>query len=372
MVFQFFIAVVIIIGTIVVYSQLSFISNKKVGFNKENLLIIDRAYGIEDNAKEAFKHDLLKNPDIQHLSMTTTIPGMEGWMGLIMRREDSPPEDMIHFRQLAGDINMFKTYQFEMADGEFFTKEHCCGKNFIVINESAARALGYDNPVGKKLIVPGESYGKVWSYEIIGVVKDFHFNNMKEKIENLVIYTPKKYFARYVTLRINDENTKETIRFVEKIWKNYAINQPFNYFFLDGKFDELNQPERRTAKVFTIFSILALFIAGLGLLGLSSFTAEQKTREIGIRKAMGSSVIEISTLFMKEFAKWVIIANLLAWPVAYFLMQGWLNNFVYRLSFPWWTFIVSSIASLIIALLSVSYQTALAALKNPSDSIRYE
>lgn len=369
---QFFIAIVIIISTIVVYSQLNYIANKELGFNKENLLVIDRAYGIEDKAQYAFKNDLLKHPSILDASITTTIPGMEGWMGQVLKREDAPPEDLVHFRTLSGDNDFLETFEIEISQGTYFTENHCCDKNYVVINESAAKSLNYENPVGKKLVMPGNSFGKVWAYEIIGVVKDFHFNNMKEKIENLTMYYSQKSFPRYVTLRMDGNNTEETLQYIEKVWRNFAINQPFSYFFLEDKLDEMHLTDQKTAKVFTIFSVLALFIASLGLLSLASFTAEQKTREIGIRKAMGSSAMAISVLFLKEFIKWVIVANILAWPVAYLLMTKWLDNFVYRQDFPFWTMISAFFLSLLIAFISVGYQTANAALTNPARSIRQE
>ena len=371
-VIQFFIAIVIIISTIVVYSQLNYIANKKLGFDKKNLLVIDRVYGVEEKGQEEFKNVLLKNPSILQASISSTVPGMEGWMGQVMKREDAPPEDLIHFRRIASDKDFFDTYGLEISQGQYFTEKYCCDKNYVVINESAAKALNYENPIGRKLVVPGNYDGKVWSYEIVGVVKDFHFSDMKEKIENLTMYYSKRYFARYITLCIDDRNLDETMAYIEKIWRNFAINQPFSYFFIEDKLEELHISDQKTAKVFTIFSVLALFIASLGLLSLASFTAEQKTREIGIRKALGSSAMAISVMFLKEFIKWVVIANLLAFPVAYFLMTKWLDNFVYRQDFPYWTMIAACIVSLIIAFISVSYQTTNAALMNPARSIRHE
>ncbi len=371
-IFQFFIAIVIIISTIVVYTQLSFASKKELGFKKESLLVVDRAYGIEPKGQKSFKKELLKNPGISDVSISTTAPGLEGWMGLVMRREDAPPDELIHFRQLACDADFQKTFKLEMKEGQFFVEGKTVGKNYIIINESAAKSLGYQNPVGKRLMIPGKSYKDKWSYEIIGVVKDFHFSDMKEKIENLVIYSPRKYFARYISMRINDENVTETISYIEKIWRNYSINQPFNYFFVTDKLEELQSTERKTARVFTIFSILALVIASLGLIGLASFMTERKTREVGIRKAMGASCSKIVFLLISQFLKWIIIANILAWPAAYLITKNWQNNFAYKPDFPWWSIIIASSLTLLIAIISVSYQTLNAAFMNPANSIRYE
>ena len=371
-IFQFFIAIVIIISTIVVYTQLSFASKKELGFIKENLLIVDRAYGIEPKGQQAFKNELLKNPAISDASISTTAPGLEGWMGLVMKRKDAPPEELIHFRQLACDADFQETFRIEMKNGQFFEEGKTTGKNYVIINESAAKSLGYQNPIGKMLVIPGKSYKNKWSYEIIGVVKDFHFSDMKEKIENLVIYSPKKYFARYISMRIADKNIPKTISFIEKIWRNYAINQPFNYFFVTDKLEELQFTERKTARVFTIFSVLALVIASLGLIGLASFMTERKTREVGIRKAMGASCAEIVFLLVAQFLKWIVLANILAWPAAYIITKTWQNNFAYKPDFPWWSIIIASSLTLLIAFISVSYQTLNAAFMNPANSIRYE
>jgi putative ABC transport system permease protein len=371
-VFQFFIAVVIIISTIVVYNQLNYLQKKELGFNKDNLLIIDRAYGIEKIGQLSFKNELLKNPAITQVSISTTAPGLEGWMGLVMKKDNDPPENLTHFRRLACDSDFLKTFKMELKEGRFFEKGKTTGKNYIVINEAAAKSLGLKHAIGKKLVIPGKSYMNKWNFEIIGVVKDFHFSSMKEKIENLVIYSPNDYFARYITVRIDSRKTPETIKYIEKNWKNYAINQPFNYFFVTDKLEELQKTERKTARVFAIFSILALVIASLGLIGLASFMTDRKTREIGIRKAMGSSSVEIVLMLVAQFTRWILLANVLAWPTAYLIMKNWQNNFAYKPDFPWWSILIASLTTLFISIASVSYQTLSTAYLNPASTIRYE
>ncbi len=370
-VFQFAIAVVIMISTIVVYSQLHYISKKNLGFNEKNLLVIDRAYGLEDGV-DAFKDALLKHPDIEAVTLSSAVPGMEGWVGQVLRLEGTPPDELIHFTGLTGDLDFPETYQLKLVQGSYFSTKDHRKWNEVVINKSAANSLNLENPIGKFLVMPGYNKGKQQTFEIIGVVEDFHFNNLKEKIENLIIFNPGKFFTRYVTLRMNEKNMVATIKFAEDTWKQFAINQPFKYFFMEETMNTLHNQERLTAKVLTILTILALFLASLGLLGLASFSAEQRTREIGIRKAMGSTAQEISVLFLREFAKWVVAANILAWPAAYFLMQNWLNGFTYRPTFPLWTFLMAGAVSLVIAVISVVYQTISASMQNPIHSIRYE
>jgi putative ABC transport system permease protein len=376
-VFQFSIAVVIMISTIVVYSQLQFMANRHLGFNDKNLLVIDRAYGLERGIY-AFKKELIKHPGVESVTFTFDVPGIEEWRGGLLKRKDAPPENLVHFRMLAADQDFLETYQLEMVEGAFFSTPYQAAENSVVINESGAKSLGLDHPVGEILVPPGKgSYQEKW--EIIGVVRDFHFKNMREEIENLLIFNPREFYispvqfqAKYISVRMAENDISGTIDFIEERWKQFAINQPFRYYFMDDLMESLHKQDRITARVLTIFTVLSLFLASLGLLGLASFSAEYRTREIGIRKVMGSSAKEISILFMKEFGKWVALANILAWPAAYFLMQDWLENFSYRTAYPFWTFIAAGIGSLLIAMISVSYQTVDAALQNPADSIRHE
>ena len=376
-VFQFSIAVVIMISTIVVYSQLKFMSKKNLGFNEHNLLVIDRAYGLEKGIY-AFKAELLKYPGVKSVTFTYDVPGIDSWRGGLLRYQNATPDDLVHFRMLSTDQDFLTTYQIEMVEGEYFSKKSQSRKNAVVINESGAKRLELEHPVGEILVTPGKNMYHE-SFEIIGVVKDFHFKNMREEIENLIIFNPREFYispvefqAKYVSVRFEDKNIKETVEHIENTWKQFAINQPFRYYFMDEIIDSMHHQDRITARVLTIFTILSLFLASLGLLGLASFSAEQRTREIGIRKVMGSSAKEISILFIKEFGRWVILANLLAWPAAYLLMQNWLQNFSYRANYPFWTFLVAGFGSLLIAVLSVTYQTLAAAFQNPVDAIRYE
>jgi putative ABC transport system permease protein len=242
----------------------------------------------------------------------------------------------------------------------------------FVINETAAKDLGFKDPVGKKIVEITDGTGARTTHEIIGVVKDFHFNSLREPIENLVIYLPRYYFPSYMSFRIDSKQMKEVIKHAEKTWKKMVPNQPFRYFFLEDNFNALHQTEQRTGKIFGVFSILAIFIASLGLLGLASFMAEQRTKEIGIRKVLGASVTQIVRLFSKEFITWGLMANLIAWPVAYFVMKNWLQNFAYRVNMPYWAFFVAALIALFFAILTVSVQTISAAIKNPVKAISYE
>jgi len=370
-IFQYAISIVIIICTIVVYQQLEFIRNKKLGFKKEHVLVIDRAYGLEEKVM-VFKDEILKHPGALNGSVTSAIPGMSGWHGTVFQREDSPAEELFHFRLLRGDYEVLNTFGYELVEGRFFSKKFKSDSMAFVINETAAKDLGFKDPVGKKIVEISEGVDERTTHEIIGMVKDFHFNSLRDPIENLVIYLPSHYFPLYLSFRIDSKRTAEIIRHAEKTWEKMVPNQPFRYFFLEDNFNALHQTEQRTGKIFGVFSILAIFIASLGLLGLASFMAEQRTKEIGIRKVLGASVPEIVRLFSKEFILWGLMANLIAWPVAYFVMKSWLQNFAYRVNMPYWVFFVAALVALFFAIITVSVQTIHAATRNPVKAISYE
>ncbi len=372
-IFQYAISIVIIICTIVVYQQLEFIRSKKLGFMKEHVLVIDRAYGLEDEEKViVFKDEILKHHGALHGSVTSAIPGMSGWDGTVFQREDSPAEELFHFRLLRGDYETLNAFGYELLEGRFFSEEFKSDSMAFIINETAAKDLGFKDPIGKKILSITEGVNERTAHEIIGVVRDFHFNSLREPIENLVIYFPRNYFPMYMSFRIDSKQTKEILKHAEKTWKKMVPDQPFRYFFLEDNFNALHQTEQRTGKIFGVFSLLAIFIASLGLLGLASFMAEQRTKEIGIRKVLGASVPEIISLFSKEFILWGLMANLIAWPAAYFVMKIWLQNFAYRVSMPYWAFFATALIALFFAIITVSVQTIHAAMKNPVKAISYE
>ena len=236
------------------------------------------------------------------------------------------------------------------------------------------RSLSTKNIVGKYLIPPAPPAGSPKRYEIIGVVKDFNFQSLHEPIRPLVIHPlPEKGFTgRFVTVRLAPGNHLNTISFIENIWKKYAGDEGFSYNFLDENLQHLYLADERTSEIAAAFSVLAIFVASLGLLGLAAFVTEQRTKEIGIRKVLGASVPEIMLLLSKEFVKWVLIANAIAWPLAYYVMNNWLMNFAYRTTMSLWIFVAAGVLALIVALLTVSSQAIKAATANPVKSLKYE
>ena len=226
--------------------------------------------------------------------------------------------------------------------------------------------FGWSSPLGKTLTDTGGIKGR-----IIGVVKNFHFSSLHHGIEPLALFIDPKAF-RYYTLRIRSQNIPRSIAHLEETWKKFAPSRPFEYAFLDEQIDKFYRSEQKLNKIFLYFSVLAIFIACLGLFGLTSFTAEQRTKEIAIRKVMGASVPSLLKLVLREFVKWIIVANILAWPLSYFAMNRWLQNFAYRTSIGFWIFFLAAILSLGIALLTISHQSIKVSVSNPVDSLRYE
>ncbi|MFC2096531.1 ABC transporter permease [Bacteroidota bacterium] len=368
-VFQFAISIGIIIATIIVYNQLNYMQNKKLGFEKENVIVIERPNALGDQL-DSFKEELLGFPDIDAISATSNVPGKD-FSGNVYQRENSKSDELIHFQRIRTDYDYTKALGIIIKDGRYFSQDFPGDSNSVVINESAVKSLGYNDPVGKLLIGFGDNEERI-QFQIIGIVEDFHTESMHERIPNVALFCPKDYHASYMAVKVNNSDINKTLKSIEKKWQEFLPQQPFDYFFMDDYFNSLHKTESRTGKILGIFALLALFIASLGLFGLSSFISEQRTKEIGIRKVMGSTVSGILVLLSKQFTLWVIIANILAWPVAYYLMDKWLQNFEYKIHINFVLFIIAGLASLFIALLTISYQTLKAASTNPANSLRYE
>ncbi|MCJ7682487.1 MAG: ABC transporter permease, partial [Candidatus Aminicenantes bacterium] len=270
------------------------------------------------------------------------------------------------------DENYLNTLGMEMVKGRFFSKEHPTDANAAVINEKALELMGWDDPLGKKINNWSNNRG---DFTVIGVVKDYHYESLHQEIRPFALFLNGGYYTRgenYISVRINTTDLQGMIGFVEGTWKKFAPGKPFEYSFLDQDFDNLYINEKQTRKLFTVFSFLAVFIACLGLFGLASFIVDQRTKEIGIRKVLGASVPGVVTILNGSFLKWVLLANIIAWPAAWFAMKGWLQNFAYRIDLTLWMFVPAAVLALLIALFTVSLQTVKAAGKNPIDALRFE
>ncbi|HVO75020.1 MAG TPA: ABC transporter permease [Ignavibacteriaceae bacterium] len=366
---QFSISIILFVGTIVVYTQLEYIMNKDLGYNKEQVLVIQKTDDIAAY-KESFMEELRNIPGILSASNSHTIFGKELGSSAYQLSDGGERSNNL-FWVINSDYFLAETYRIKMAEGRFYSKEFGTDSESIVINETAARALGLGgNAVGKE-IYPVGNHGL--RKKIIGVMRDFHFESLHQKIKPLVINLfNANRFGRFVSVRLASGDYKGKIESIKELWHKYAGPQAFEYFFFDEEFAKTYRSEERTGTIAAVFSALAIFIACMGLLGLAAFTTEQRTKEVGIRKILGAGVGSIVILLSKEFAKWVLIANIIAWPIAYFIMRTWLNDFAYRISIPFWSFIIAGLSALIIALLTVSYQALKAAVINPVKSLRYE
>ncbi|MFC1898680.1 ABC transporter permease, partial [Candidatus Cloacimonadota bacterium] len=288
--------------------------------------------------------------------------------GSMFNKDNNTPDELHHFYRLCGDYDYLKTMGIELVDGRYFSPTIESDKSSLIINEAAVKELGYENPIGRIILEPGSNE----KLTIIGVVKDFHNNSLRDEISPMMIFHPDIWYKELMAVRINTEDVTGTIKMLEENWHKLAGEQPFKYFFMDSYFDNLHKAELRTGQFFTIFAALAIFIACLGLFGLAAFTAEQKTKEIGVRKVLGASVPSIVAIMLKQFTQWVVFANIIAWPIGYLIMKSWLQNFAYRIDLQVGYFVLSGIITLIIAVITVSYLAINAANRNPVRALKYE
>ncbi|MGD8307468.1 MAG: ABC transporter permease, partial [Ignavibacteria bacterium] len=379
-IFQFAISILLFISATIVYSQLQYIQNKRLGFSKENVLVIKRGWAIGQNPDgtlqetapnttviDAFKNDLLKHSQIISVAGTQSLPGKD-YYDFILLPEGGTQDEQLNFNYFSADYDFVKTLKLELVEGRFFSRDMISDTIAVVINEAAAKSLGYEKPiVGKHIMFSGSDF----RLNIIGVVKDFHYESLHRKVKPIVIGLDNLY-RTYLAVRIQPHNVPETIEIIKNTWDEYIPYKPFEYFFFDEDYDNLYRAEQRTGKLFIIFSVLALFLACLGLFGLASYTTELKTKEIGIRKVLGASISNIVARLSKEFSKWVLIANVIAWPIAYLFVNNWLQDFAYKIDITLWPFIISGLLALLIAIVTVSFQTIKSALANPVDSLRNE
>jgi putative ABC transport system permease protein len=371
-VFQFAISAALIISVGVVFKQMRFLKNANLGFQRENIVMIPLDSVIRQNWLE-IKNELLKNPRILAATLSKRAPSgrlldAPGFRAEINGEMVNGSFSMPHNRV---EHDFFKTYGMKIVAGRDFSVDFPTDENeAFILNETAVRRLGLKSPedaVG----LPMQTRAPNLSGRVIGVVADFNYESMHHEIVPMITYI-RLGQTNTVSLRIAAGNIQETIANVQGIWDRFHPGYPVSYTFLDDRLNALYRNEARMMEMFGYFSMLAIFIACLGLFGLASFTTEQRTKEIGVRKVLGATVSKIIILLSREFAKWVLVANIIAWPIAYFAMDKWLDNFAYRINIGWTAFLLTGVLTSMIALLTVSYQSVKAALANPADSLRYQ
>lgn len=368
-VFQFTMSIVLIIGTVVVFKQLNYVQNRKLGFEKEQVFILNDAFILQDQV-ESFKNELLQNPEIVSATVSGYLP-VTSDRNLSAVIPEGRQEATTPIQNWRVDFDYIKTLGMEIVIGRDFSRAFTTDSSAIIINEAAVRHFNWDEPLGKQISVPVAIDPLTFAdFTVIGVVRDFHYESLRNNIGPLAMFIRRS--TSLVSFRLKTENLSENIRFIEDKWNAFTAGQPFEYSFLDVRFDEMYRTEQRIGKIFGIFAVLAIFVGCLGLFGLAAFTAEQRTKEIGIRKVLGASISGIVLLMSKEFIIWVVVANILAWPIAWYAMSKWLQGFAYKTSMTLWTFGLSAVLALAVALLTVSYQAIKAARANPAEALKYE
>ena len=363
---QFVLSIVLIVCTFVIHNQLSFIRNRNLGFDKEQMVTV---YTMDRNLKrnsEPLKRELLKNPEILGVSASLDLPTT------IRRTSTIEWEEQGERRKLGlnytfVDYDFFNVYDIEVTKGRKFSEDFSTDKEqAVVINEAAARNLGWEEPIGRRF----QTQGREWT--VIGVIKDFHFQSLYWEIAPLVFLFHEGRGIDYFSIKVSPSNIPGTLGFIEEKWIKFSPEFPFQYAFLNERVDKIYKAEQKLGQSFNTFTLVALFIACLGLIGLASFISEQKRKEIGIRKVLGADFQSIIVLLARDFVKCIAVAAVIAWPIGYFVMERWLQNFVYRTGIGIEIFILSGLLTFVIALTTVSYQSIKDALANPVDSLRYE
>ncbi|MBA2329709.1 MAG: ABC transporter permease [Flavisolibacter sp.] len=371
-VFQFATSIILIIGTIVIYRQLNYIQTKNVGFNKDQVLIVDNAYTLRNNT-EAFKNDMLNTPGVMMATYSSYLPVSNSSRNDNTFSTESvmTSENGFGMQVWSVDDQYIPTMGMGMKTGRNFSKDYPTDSNAVIINETAAKMLGGEDVIGRRIYTTTNfETGELTAYTIIGVVKNFHFESLKQNIGPLCMLL--KRSTGIVSFKIAGNESGNILAKAEKAWKSMVPAMPFTYRFMDESFEDMYRAEQRVGKISLIFSVIAIFIGCLGLFGLAAFIAEQRTKEIGIRKVLGASVNGIVHLLSKDFLKLVLIAFVIAAPFAWWAMHKWLEDFAFRINISWWIFLVAGLIALSIALFTVSFQAIRAALANPVDNLRTE
>ena len=373
--FQFAVSIILIIGTFTVNTQLKYVRGKNLGYDKDHVIAIQMRGEETPQKYEAIKEAIQRNPNVVSVSASSTSP--LGTSDFSAHHAVGKPEDQINmFWSQMVDDQYIDTYKIEIVQGRNFSKDFTSDKEqSIIINEAAVKKLGWqDDPTSQKIErFIGVGPNEMRPYNVVGVVKDYHFQSLHEEIQPMILYYTSPYgnFS-IISVRIRPENVQETITFLETTWKQFDSLYPFEYAFVDDQYDALYRTEVRLGKLFSYFTTLAILIGCLGLFGLTSFTTEQRTKEIGIRKVLGASIQGIIYMLVRDFTKWVFLSVLVAWPIGFFTMKWWLNNFAYRAGLGIWIFLTSALLALVISIVTVSYQSIKAAMANPANSIRTE
>jgi putative ABC transport system permease protein len=364
---QLTVTIALFVSTMIISAQMRYVQTRKLGFEKENVLMIDRAGVLGKNAS-SFKQEILKIFEIKTASFASNVPGQLFGMEPY-NLEGLGPDGVRPYQNMSADEDYQKALNLEMASGRWFSKDMPSDTNSCVVNEALVKATGMKDPLTSSLLrSTGE---KQWlRQKIVGVVKNFNSQSLRQNISPMVIWFPAN--QNEMVIRLNKGNPINSVNKIKQVWDRLVPDQPFTYSFLDDSWLALYKNEQRAKTLFTIFSLLSIFIASLGLLGIAVFMAEKRTKEIGIRKVLGANIPSILRIMTKEIYLFTFIATIVAWIISFYFMKSWLNNFYYRIDLSVWTFIFSSAFALVIAIITVGSVSYFAARSNPIKSIRYE
>jgi putative ABC transport system permease protein len=371
---QFTISIVLIITTMIVFQQLRYMQETSLGYDKEHIITLPY-YNAVNPQYDAFRNDLLQSSGVKDVARSSRIPTgrLLDANGASTMVGDSLQPVTADIKDVSADYDFIPTYGIHLVAGRNFSRDYSMDTSNFILNESAVKAIGWKSPqeaIGRNFMYGGTK-GKV-----IGVIADFHFESLQHKIVPMVLVnpptTPTDSRFNSLSIKLAGNNIPASLASVEKIWKTYLPELPYQYTFLDENFNKLYQSEQRQGTIFTTFACIAIFIACLGLFGLSAFEITQRVKEIGVRKVLGAKVSSIVTLLSKDFLKLVLVATLIAFPIAWYAMSHWLQGFAYRVNIHWWVFVLAAILALVVALVTVSFQAIKAAVANPVESLRSE
>jgi putative ABC transport system permease protein len=368
-VFQFAVSILLIVGTMIIYRQIRYMLNKDVGFKKEQLIVINRA-GVLGTKMKTFKEVVKNIPGVINISSSTAVPGRVNNNNAYMI-EGRKDESFLMVTSWV-DYNFLDTYGMTLTEGRFFSESHTSDQQACLVNETAVKDFGIKD-IGNTRFIQPEDSGQISYLPILGVVTNFNFESLRNPIGPYIFkFQNDGMLWGYLSVRLSAVNYSKTIGEIETKWKEFTANNPLQYYFLDEDFEKMYLQEKQNAQMAVIFSILAIFIAALGLFGLTSFTVEQRTKEIGVRKAMGSSITGIYIEISKEIIILVSVSALIAWPVIYYLAGKWLQNFYYKINPGVFSFVAGLTIAIGIAVLTISYRVIQAARVNPAQSLKYE
>jgi len=376
-VLQFSITIALIISTLGIHHQITYLHHKNLGFVKNQIVVIPVNGTVFDEDTEVFKSALRRHPNIIGVSGSRLLPSRIGMYNNVTW-EGAAENESISLIQNKVDYDFINLYQIEVIKGRNFSRDYSSDVldynrqdvvGAVILNETAASRFGWQNAIGKKVI---QTFGtQRYLFTVIGVIKDFHFSSLRNRIAPLSLFLNPAN-PSFFSIKIGNGDIPETIKYIKTTWQDFNPQYPFEYYFLDETFEKIYQAEENLFNLFRYFSLLSIFIACLGLFGLAAFSAEQRTKEIGIRKVFGASVQGILLLLSKEFSRWIIIANLIAWPAAWFYLNSWLDEFAYRTEIAWPLFLLAGVMAIAVALVTISYQALKAATTNPIKALRYE